>query len=52
MSIALRRMIFSIRSVATGPGLTPTTRIPSLRLAPPIALVKAISAAFPVEPAK
>ena len=49
--MALRRMIFSMRSVATGPGLTPTTRTPSFRLAPPSAFVKDMSAALPVEPA-
>ena len=51
MSIALRRMILTMRSVATGPGLMPITRTPSLRLAPPSALVKDISAALPVLPA-
>ena len=39
------------RSVATGPGLTPTTRMPSLCDAPPSARVKAMRPALAVEPA-
>ena len=45
------RSSISIRAVATGPGLMPTTRRPSAALARPSARVKAMSAALPVLPA-
>jgi len=50
-SSARRLLILTMRSVSTGPGLTPTTRTPKSRLWPPSARVNAISAAFAVLPA-
>src|SRR5215471_1448151 len=51
LSLARPFMMVIRRSVAIAPGLMPTTRRPSSPAEPPSALVNAIRAALPVEPA-